>query len=863
MDANRPSQVFDQYYYAHDCGHPYQRDEEWMAVFGHIAQRIMRDIQPGSVLDAGCAWGFLVEKLRKIGIQAWGVDVSDYAIQNVAPEVKPFCWCGSITRPFPQKFDLIVCIEVLEHLPKSEAEVAIENLCQHTDDILVSSSPFDYKESTHINVQPPEYWAEQFAHQGFFRDVDFDASFISPWAVRFRRSSKTQHETVRDYERKYWLLWKENTDLRTSVQDMKEEAANKELVIKGLDDHLRGILESQSWQVIHKLQAIRLFFVPLGSGRERALVNFFRRVARRLDQKPPITDPYMLWLAENEPGPVELAAQHQAILEFGQKPTISIITPVYNPSIGVLHETIASVLAQTYPDWELCLADGGSKEEVVETLKNAAGSDDRIHLKFLDQNRGISANTNSALEMAKGEFILFLDHDDLLAPNTLYEVVQAIRAHPEVDYIYFDEDKVDERGNIRLSPFFKPDWSPEMLLATNYLTHPVIRKALFDEVGGFDPEFDGTQDWDLALRCVENTNQIVHIPKILYHWRQVSGSTSADFNAKPWVFERQLKAVCNHLDRIGLQSPRAEFASLGIVRARWQVRPNKVSIVIPTRDHVDDLKKCVDSLLAQKTELEYEIILVDNASQEPETLTYYESLKAEPRVKWIEYSEPFNYSRANNLGAGQADGDLLLFMNNDVTAMVPDAIEEMAQWAQQPEIGVVGTKLLYPDGTIQHAGLIMGLGGHVDHIFCHAPDQSWGIFGSTDWYRDYSALTAACFMLRHPLFDQIGGFDEEYKLVYSDVELCLRVFNAGYRNIYTPFARMTHHEGKTRMRKYPQEDMQRGYEHFIEMISAGDPYFNPNLSYAAQIPTLKPANEESRLIRLRRIVELSARMVGK
>ncbi len=300
MDNQDPSHVFDRYYYAHGCGRPYQRDEEWLGFFDTFARKINRSIQPGSVLDAGCAWGFLVEGLRKNGVQAWGIDISDYAIQRVAPEIRPFCWVGSITEPFPQSYDLIVSIEVVEHLPKAESELAIENICRYTDDVLISSTPFDYKEYSHYNVQPPEYWAEQFALHGFFRDVDFDASFISPWAVRFRRKSDPTHRLIRDYERKYWLLWKENTDLRNLAGDMRLELSGNERQIHDMKLNLAEVLNSRSWRLIQKLQSLRLQLFPLGSHRERFVKGIFRRLRSGANPGSQIPDMYQSWIARTD-----------------------------------------------------------------------------------------------------------------------------------------------------------------------------------------------------------------------------------------------------------------------------------------------------------------------------------------------------------------------------------------------------------------------------------------------------------------------------------------------------------------------------------------------------------------------------------
>ncbi|MGD2155988.1 MAG: glycosyltransferase [Anaerolineales bacterium] len=911
MSGKSTSDMFDAYYFGHSCGRPYKRDDHWLGFFNTIADRIVEIIQPRTVLDAGCAMGFLVEALRDRGVQAWGFDVSEYAIANVHESIKPYCWVGSVLDPFPQKYDLIVCIEVLEHLHQSESERALVNLCQHTDDILFSSTPLDYKESTHFNVQPPEYWTELFARKGFLRDVDFDASFITPWAVRLRQVKEPLARIIRDYERRFWLLWKENTDLRSSVMELEGQLANSEQVIqlkeraieaqveavmdrdrqiqgkekqiqelngqaRALEGEIHSILNSRSWQIMQRVHRIRYRLFPLGSRRERwmyaimralsifrqhgpkALINRTVWKARSGEPLAP-TQPtiekrsYTSWIAENDPHLEELELQRESVQNFSSLPSISIITPVYNPPPEVLRSTLDSVLNQTYEYWELCIVDGNSNDpEVRKILEAYVENYPRVRCRFLEENLGISGNTNVALYMAQGEYVAFLDHDDLLAPNMLYEVVQRLNDKPDTDLLYFDEDKVSTEGK-RQDPFFKPDWSPEMLLSANYLTHPVIRRSLVNEVGGFDPDMDGTQDWDLVLRCTEKTNKIEHIPKVLYHWRQVTGSAATRFDAKSYVFDRQLKCIENHLQRMGINDAKATFDSPGFVRVFWSNSGEKVSIIIPTRDKVEYLTKCVDSILKLTKYPSYEILVIDNQSQDSQTFAYYGEISKLERVRVVEYDQEFNYSAANNFGANHATGKYLLFLNNDIEVLASDWLDELVRWAERPKIGAVGAKLLYPDGKIQHAGVVVGMEGHASHVFWGAVEKQGGVFGSVDWYRNYMAVTGACMMVPNDVFKRVGGFNEEYVLTFSDVEICVRMIEMGYRVVYNPYVRLRHYEGRSRGDHIPAVDIRKGYDNLRDLVEAGDPYFNPNLSYSVRIPMLKLENEEGRADRLERI----------
>ena len=566
---------------------------------------------------------------------------------------------------------------------------------------------------------------------------------------------------------------------------------------------------------------------------------------------------YQRWIKANEPKKAALRRQRADAQALPRQPLITILTPVYNPDPRVLEDTLRSVIAQTYPNWEMCLADGASdKPGVRAVLEEYARRDARIRVRFLEQNQGISANSNAALEMAQGEYVQLLDHDDLLAPNALFEVARRIHQDPEVDILYFDEDKVSADGRQRHSPWFKPEaLSPDLLLSTNYLFHSVIRRSLLLETGQFDPAVDGAQDLDLSLRMLEKNPRLAHIPHIVYHWRQVPGSAASDANAKPWAYAAQKRCLEAHLQRLGYPQATVDFPSLGNVHIRWPLSGQKVSIIIPSKDKVDVLRPCLESIFSQTAYPDYEIILVDTGSAEPETQVYYESLASEPRLTLVRDTAPFNFHRVCNLGARHARGEVFIFLNNDTEALDPAWLDELVGWAERPEVGVVGAKLLRPDGTIQHAGIIIGLAGHGSHVFDGGREHLYGPFGSTEWYRNYQAVTGACMALRRSVFEQLGGFDEMYQVGYGDIDLCLRAAQAGYRVIYNPFARLLHHEGATRGLSQPPSDVLRASMSMFPLIQAGDPYFNPHLSPLQRVPALALPGEPTPTETLFRILQ--------
>ena len=561
---------------------------------------------------------------------------------------------------------------------------------------------------------------------------------------------------------------------------------------------------------------------------------------------------YADWIRDTEPTEEVLTYQREAVMRLAYRPRFSLLTPVYNPPLPVLREMVASVQAQTYPDWELCLVDGASSEPgMAQFLEEAAASDARIRLTRLAENAGIVGNSNEALAMATGDFCVLLDHDDRIAPDALYEVALALNARPDLGFIYSDHDLLSEDGLKRHSPLFKPDFSPEIMLSANYLTHlSVIRRDLIEAVGGFAPGTDGAQDWDLFWRVLERLSppQIGHIPKVLYHWRESASSTATDIYRKPAAPLNGLKAIEGHLHRTGQPSGRAFFQD-SLIRVGWPlVSTPLVSIIVPTKDKPELITKCVRTVLERTSYPHFELLVVDTGSTDSAVASFYALLEAQPRVKLLHYSQPFNYSAVNNWASRQAAGEILVFLNNDTEVVASDWLEELVRWAQQPAVGAVGGQLLKPDGTLQHAGVIVGMGGFAGHVLAGHKPQDWTIFGSAGWYRDYTAVTAACMAMRREVFDELGGFDEAFELNGSDVDLCLKVRANGYRVVYNPFVRLYHLESATvGGRGVPTGDYTRSLARYEPLLRAGDPFFNPNLSYFYTRPTLRRPHEPAPL----------------
>ena len=1079
---------FGEYYYSHDCGTPYERTEPWLTFFDNIADRIVKELEPKSVLDAGCAYGFLVEALRNRGVEAWGIDISEYAISNVHESIKDYCRVGSIVEPFDRRYDLIVNIEVLEHMQKDEAIKAIENFCLSSDRVLFSSTPFDYKEATHINVQVPEYWSREFSKYSFYRDLSFDASFITPWSSLFVKRKKTIPDLIYEYENKFWTLNKENVDLRQhvieQVSKMEEierlevhfvettkklreatesqqreidrlneqiktlEAANVHLVkiqndlrtanekLGYLYNQWDALQSSRTWKLLQRLgrfktfpdlshQAVEKlfsqfdpsntktdsvdndsllkknlidttsffkeikigqwvfkpisgihtlseygeflstsddpqllirplrgkfssgsveircrvggeheiyplrFYYDIGNGfnehdafsmeattnivshakvdlpagikamrfdpgvkpgkitiKEFDLQNIstltiFRKLWADNKHKidgvdsllkmigkafdvirnggfgaledrayPNMNGSYQQWISRYD---MLTNADHnkikREISNFSLQPLISVVMPTYNTNPELLRQTIQSVRNQLYPNWELCIADDFStNEQVREVIQAEAKEESRIRFVFRAANGHISEATNSALELATGSYVAFLDHDDLLSQNALFEVAKVINNNPDVGIIYSDEDKINE-DDYRYDPYFKPDWNPDLFLGQNFINHlSVYKLELIKKIGGLRVGYEGAQDWDLAFRVIEQIvdGKIVHIPKILYHWRATPGSTAKDITQKDYIAKAQGKVLDEHFSRTG-QSVKLE----NILNAFWKIeyeipKPSPlVSIIIPTRNQKMILEKCIDSLTSLTDYEPYELLVVDNGSDEEETLQYLEKLKADPRITVLDYPWPFNYSAINNFAVKKARGAVLCLLNNDIEIINGDWLKIMVSLAVRPETGAIGAKLLYPDHRIQHAGVILGLGGVAGHAYLLKDENYIGQMGRALLMQNYSAVTAACMVVEKAKYEQVGGFNEnELKIAFNDIDFCIRLMQAGYRNVWTPEAKLIHHESVSRGFDDTPDKQERFKSEINYMketwgeILENDPAYNPNLTLDHEAFTL-------------------------
>lgn len=532
----------------------------------------------------------------------------------------------------------------------------------------------------------------------------------------------------------------------------------------------------------------------------------------------------------------ELARQRQETFE--NSPCFSIAVPLYQTKEKYLREMIESVQVQTYTNWELCLADG-SEHSLAPIVEEYRVKDKRIKYCLLDKNEGIAGNTNEALKMATGDFIVLTDHDDLLSPEALYQCAKAVQTEPRTDVIYSDEDKVDMSGRKFFEPHFKSDYNIDLLCTMNYICHLfVVRKDVMEQAGLFESCYDGAQDHDFILRCTEKAEHIVHIPKVLYHWRSHMQSTSENPESKLYAFENGCKAVKAHYDRIGVPAEVVQGPFYGMYRTKylWKEQP-LVSIIIPNKDHVADLRKCMDSIEEKSVYRNFEFVIVENNSTEEETFAYYKEIETRDNVNVLYYKGDFNYSKINNFGVVQAKGEYILLLNNDTEMIEPDSIKEMLDVCMRPDVGIVGAKLIFEDNTIQHAGVIIGFGGVAGHAFIGQDRDDNGYFSRIISVQDLSAVTAACLMVRRSVFDEVEGLNEEFKVAFNDIDFCLKVRKAGYLVVYNPYAQFYHYESKSRgqedsadkVARFQQEIGLFG-ERWGELLKNGDPYYNPNLT---------------------------------
>ncbi|GAB3048098.1 glycosyltransferase family 2 protein [Stenotrophomonas tumulicola] len=538
-----------------------------------------------------------------------------------------------------------------------------------------------------------------------------------------------------------------------------------------------------------------------------------------------------------------LSAPERGEVEAWDKlPTFSIVVPTYNTPEKWLRRCVQTVTNQSYPHWELCVADDASpKPHVVAVLKELAAADPRIKFVVREQNGHISASSNDALKLATGDFIVLLDHDDELHPHALYEMAKAFRANPSWQMAFSDEDKIDEKGR-RFDPYFKADWNYDLFLSHNCISHlGVYARGLVDKVGGFRLGYEGSQDWDLALRCIEtlDDSQIGHVPHVLYHWRAIPGSTALGPGEKSYAHYAAMKSIQSHLDRIGRDAEVLDipnFSGNYRVRNRLPVPAPRVSLIIPTRDRADLLRMAVTSILEKTDYPDYEIIIVNNQSVEPDALELLQALQQDSRVSVIDYDAPFNYSAINNLGVSKATGSIVGLLNNDIEVISSDWLTEMASQAVRPEVGAVGAMLYFPNDSIQHAGVILGFNGVGVHAYADRPRGWVGMMLRARLLQNFSAVTAACLLVRKSVYEQVDGLDTALQVAYNDMDFCLRVREAGYRNLWTPYAELYHHESASRgsdMEGAKRERFDREVALVMSRWSsviAADPAYNPNLA---------------------------------
>jgi len=1075
---------YDEDYYQHGCGGiPYERNDFWLAFFHGMADHIVRSLKPRRVLDAGCAKGFLVEALWERGVEAYGIDFSEYAIREVRMDMQAYCRQAPLTDPIDGRFDLVACIEVLEHIADEDARVVIRNLTGVTDTILFSSTPTDLTEPTHINVQPTIAWLRLFAESGFAPDLMFDASFVAPHAFLLRRATErypddvlvlfselirhkltltdrhrqldhlqtevkdlqsgkkaaesevatlnhqahllrverhqqeieiarltgqtrnletayseqlrnleSSHQHVREevqhlenaHQNAYQRAREEVRQLENAYQRAREEAVGTGHLVTGLSDtvsgldrksdrvmarlaavesslpylgqEIEGILRSRIWRVLRAGGAFLLaprtlvgLLSPSRSGpavqpplpsaavaddfcglvcdeprsnedqprtgkiavsgwalaqsgidrTEIRLADMTTRVrmgearldvARaypkvpgsrtagfageidtatvpdglhilwirafscsgasreiqipvRINHKVAYASDYDRWIADFE---TRNAALIQLKLrQFTENPLVSILVPVYRTPLDILRHTIESVRKQSYSNWELCIADDCSQSPEIESLlAGYVSRDSRIRVNFLPANGGISHASNSALAMASGEFVALLDHDDELAQDALYHVVEAINLQPDVDLFYSDEDKIDESGR-RYDPFFKPDWSPDLLLSENYICHLlVVRRSHLNQAGGFRSAFDGSQDYDLVLRLAGNNSRIAHIPRVLYHWRSLSESTAASPDRKSFAAPAAQRAIQEELDR---RSVPARVVP-GCIPGRWRARyllaeEPRVSVIIPSGGKIDPLRDNLTGLFGKTEYRNYEVVVIDNSTA-ADVQELVERWPDPPRplhhVDWR--NRPFNYSAINNEAARHCQSPILLFLNDDTSVIDPGWLQALVELAARPEVGAVGAKLLYPNGNIQHAGVVMGLFDNCGHAFKGLAGDGQHYFDLPDVIRNVSAVTGACLMTRAEVFHAVGGFDERtFAVAFNDIDLCLKIGQKGYRVLYTPHALLYHHEAFSKQVKdlMPHPDEVEAMRMKWKDVIEADPFYSPNLTRTAEDYSLR------------------------
>lgn len=586
------------------------------------------------------------------------------------------------------------------------------------------------------------------------------------------------------------------------------------------------------------------------------LVNFgWKKYCDRIKKRFQDTEEvYSVWRKKYIPNAKKLKKQRAEKLDY--EPCISIIVPTYKTPEKFLKEMIDSVRNQSYENWELCIGDGSVTEDTVKNVvESYQKKDKRIKMICLSENLGIAGNTNAALSIATGDYIALLDHDDILAPDALYEVVKWMNEHykDETDVIYTDEDKVSFDLKDYFEPHFKSDYNLDLIRSNNYICHLFVAgKSIVDQVGGFRKEYDGSQDYDFILRCIEQSKHVEHVPKVLYHWRCHPGSTAANQESKMYCYEAGKRAIEDHLKRRGEDGCQVVMTEhLGFYHVIYPIREHKkVSIIIPNKDQKEILERCIESVIQKTDYKNYEIIIVENNSTTNEIFEYYKTIEQRENIRVVIWKDKFNYSAINNFGVKYANGEYLLFLNNDIEVIRENWLSEMLANVQRKEVGIVGAKLLYPDNMVQHAGVIIGMGGIAGHPLSRHPADDCGYFARGIIQQNLNAVTAACMLTKKEVYEKVKGFEEKLAVAFNDIDLCLKVRKAGYLIVYDPEALLYHHESISRGKEDTLEKRNRfeGEVDYMakkwkDVLEKGDEYYNPNLSLLSGNFELKKESE--------------------
>ena len=649
------------------------------------------------------------------------------------------------------------------------------------------------------------------------------------------REMMTQEEKLRSYRDALEREEEKQTVLQKKLEE--EQQKNGDLETK-----LERIKGSKIWKMSKPLRDVMHFMM-----RTKERLGYYgslKGIARKLNAKMIEKKARRKHGTASFPNAQEAERQKNTV--FDRDVTFSILVPLYNTPEKFLRQAIESVISQTYPKWQLCLADGSDEAHatVGKICQEYADKDDRITYQKLSENKGISGNTNACLAMARGNYIALFDHDDVLHPSVLYEYMKVI-CEKDADYIYCDEATFHGNKTIddMITLHFKPDYAPDNLCANNYICHfSAFKRTLLEGTELFRSEFDGSQDHDMILRLTAKAKCVAHVPKLLYYWRSHAGSVASDISAKSYAIEAAKGAVAAHLREEGWEN--FEITSTKafetIFRIKYEIKGNpRVSILIPNKDHLDDLKRCIASIVEKSSYDNYEIIVIENNSTTDEIFAYYEDLKKNPDIRVVTYEGDFNYSAINNFGERYATGEYILLLNNDTQVITLDWIEELLMYAQREDVGAVGAKLYYEDKTIQHAGVVLGLGAHrtAGHTHYRVSSNNLGYMGRLCYAQDVMAVTGACLMMRKSLFEELGGLDEGFAVSLNDVDLCIRAWKSGHVNVFTPFAELYHFESVSRglddkgekAKRYDRESAVFR-EKWKDLLEKGDPYYNPNFS---------------------------------